>query len=94
MFKGLCPVVTKSLTPFSKRVTLIIIRNIEPHFLGKLPGLVVKVVDSQSEPWSLDVSSIPRFALKLDGYDHLMAEKNENNKDIKKGQVTPKNYFF
>ncbi len=26
---------------------------------GKLPGLVVNVGDSQSEPWSLDVSSIP-----------------------------------
>jgi hypothetical protein len=29
---------------------------------GKLPGLVVNVEDSQSEPWSLDVSSIPVFA--------------------------------
>jgi hypothetical protein len=27
---------------------------------GKLPGLVVNVEDSQSEPWSLDVSSIPK----------------------------------
>jgi hypothetical protein len=26
--------------------------------------------------------------------DHLMAEKNENNKDSQKGQVTPKNFFF
>ncbi len=34
---------------------------------GKLPGLVVNVKDSQSEPWSLDVSSIPGFAKKLDG---------------------------
>jgi hypothetical protein len=25
--------------------------------------------------------------------DHLMAEKNKNNKDNKKGQVTPKKYF-
>ncbi len=25
--------------------------------------------------------------------DHLMAEKNENNKDSQKGQVTPKKYF-
>ncbi len=37
------------------------------HLLGMLPGLVVNVEDSQSEPWSLDVSSIPKFALKLDG---------------------------
>jgi hypothetical protein len=29
---------------------------------GKLPGLVVNIEDSQSEPWSLDVSSIPGFA--------------------------------
>ncbi len=35
--------------------------------LGKLPGLVVNADNSQSEPWSLDVSSIPGFALKLDG---------------------------
>jgi hypothetical protein len=28
---------------------------------GKLPGLVVNIKDSQSEPWSLDVGSIPRF---------------------------------
>ncbi len=25
--------------------------------------------------------------------DHLMAEKNENNKDSQKGQVTPKKYL-
>ncbi len=25
--------------------------------------------------------------------DHLMAEKNENNKDSQKGQVTPKKNF-
>jgi hypothetical protein len=30
--------------------------------LGKLPGLVVNVEDSQSELWSLDASSIPGFA--------------------------------
>ncbi len=29
--------------------------------MGRLPGLVVNVEDSQSEPWSLDVSSIPGF---------------------------------
>ncbi len=29
---------------------------------GKLPGLVVNIKDSQSEPWSLDVSSVPGFA--------------------------------
>jgi hypothetical protein len=29
---------------------------------GKLPGLVVCIKDSQFEPWSLDVSSIPGFA--------------------------------
>jgi hypothetical protein len=29
---------------------------------GEAPGLVVNIEDSQSEPWSLDVSSIPRFA--------------------------------
>jgi hypothetical protein len=34
---------------------------------GKLPGLVVNVEDSQSEQWSLDVSSIPGFAYELDG---------------------------
>jgi hypothetical protein len=28
----------------------------------KLPGLVVNFEDSQSEPWSLDLSSIPGFA--------------------------------
>jgi hypothetical protein len=28
-----------------------------------------------------------------DKIDHLMAEKNENNKDSQKGQVTPKKYF-
>jgi hypothetical protein len=27
----------------------------------------------------------------VDKIDHLMAEKNENNKDSQKGQVTPKN---
>jgi hypothetical protein len=26
--------------------------------------------------------------------DHLMAEKNENNKDSQKGQVTPKKKYF
>jgi hypothetical protein len=29
---------------------------------GKHPGLVMNIEDSQSEPWCLDVSSIPRFA--------------------------------
>jgi hypothetical protein len=29
----------------------------------------------------------------MDKMDHLMAKKNENNKDSQKGQVTPKNYF-
>jgi hypothetical protein len=29
----------------------------------------------------------------MDKIDHLMAEKNENNKDRQKGQVTPKKYF-
>jgi len=27
----------------------------------------------------------------MDKTDHLMAEKNKNNKDIQKGQVTPRN---
>jgi hypothetical protein len=27
----------------------------------------------------------------MDKRDHLMAENNDNNKDSKKGQVTPKN---
>jgi hypothetical protein len=27
----------------------------------------------------------------MDKMDHLMAEKNENNKDSQKGQITPKN---
>jgi hypothetical protein len=27
----------------------------------------------------------------MDKIDHLMAEKNKNNKDSQKGQVTPKN---
>jgi hypothetical protein len=35
--------------------------------VGKLPGLVVNVEDSQSEPWSSDVGSIPGFTQKLDG---------------------------
>jgi hypothetical protein len=26
----------------------------------------------------------------MDKMDHMMAEKNENNKDSQKGQVTPK----
>jgi hypothetical protein len=30
----------------------------------------------------------------MDKTDHLMAEKNENNKDSQHGQVTPKKYFF
>jgi hypothetical protein len=34
----------------------------------------------------------------MDKIDHLMAEKNKNNKDSQKGQVTPKihlkNIFF
>jgi hypothetical protein len=31
----------------------------------------------------------------MDKIDHLMAEKNENNKDSQKGQVAPKkNIFF
>jgi hypothetical protein len=29
----------------------------------------------------------------MDKTDHLMAEKNGNNKDSQKGQVTPKKYF-
>jgi hypothetical protein len=29
----------------------------------------------------------------MDKTDHLMAEKNENNKESQKGQVTPKKYF-
>jgi hypothetical protein len=29
----------------------------------------------------------------MDKIDHLMAEKNENNKDSQKGQVTPKKYL-
>jgi hypothetical protein len=29
----------------------------------------------------------------MDKMDHLMAEKNENNKDNQKGQVTPKKIF-
>ncbi len=29
----------------------------------------------------------------MDKADHLMAEKNENNKDSQKGQVTPKKYL-
>ncbi len=29
----------------------------------------------------------------MDEIDHLMAEKNENNKDSQKGQVTPKKYL-
>jgi hypothetical protein len=30
----------------------------------------------------------------MDKTDHLMAEKNENNKDSQKGQVTSKKIFF
>ncbi len=29
----------------------------------------------------------------MDKMDHLMAEKNKNNKDSQKGQVTPKIFF-
>ncbi len=38
------------------------VKTVRKQTLGKLPGLVVNVEDSQSEPWSLDVSSIPGFA--------------------------------
>ncbi len=34
---------------------------------GMLPGLVVNIEDSQFKPWSLDVSLIPGFTLKLNG---------------------------
>jgi hypothetical protein len=30
----------------------------------------------------------------MDKIDHLMAEKNENNKDSQKGQVTPSFIYF
>jgi hypothetical protein len=30
----------------------------------------------------------------MDKIDHLMAEKNENNKNSQKGQVTPKKIFI
>jgi hypothetical protein len=30
----------------------------------------------------------------MDKTDRLMAEKNENNRDSQKGQVTPKKLFF
>jgi hypothetical protein len=30
----------------------------------------------------------------MDKIDHLMAEKNENNNDSQKGQVTPKKNIF
>jgi hypothetical protein len=30
----------------------------------------------------------------MDKMDHLMAEKNENNKDSQKGQVTPKKKYL
>jgi hypothetical protein len=30
----------------------------------------------------------------MDKTDHLMAEKNKNNKDSQKGQVTQKEYYF
>jgi hypothetical protein len=30
----------------------------------------------------------------MDKIDHLMAEKNENNKDSQKGQVTPKKNIY
>jgi hypothetical protein len=45
--------------------------------IGKLPGLVVNVEDSRSEPWSLDVGSNPGFTKTLDEKmdHHLMAEK-------------------
>ncbi len=36
---------------------------------GKLPGLVMNIEDSQSEPWFSDVSSIPGCTLKLDAWD-------------------------
>jgi hypothetical protein len=29
----------------------------------------------------------------MDKIDHLMAEKNKNNKESQKGQVTPKKYL-
>ncbi len=68
------------------------------YFLGYLKtwqqGLVVNVNGSQSDPWSLDVSSI-RGSPKnyMDKMDNLMAENNENNKDSQKGQVTSKKYL-
>jgi hypothetical protein len=30
----------------------------------------------------------------MDKMDHLMAEKNKNNKDSQMGQVTPKKKYF
>jgi len=45
--------------------------------VGKLPGLVVNVEDSRSEPWSLDVGSNTGFTKKLDGkMDYLIADKS------------------
>ncbi len=55
------------IVPWFEYNIAIILIKVRIVLLGKLPGLVVNVEDSQSEPWSLDVSSIPGFALKLDG---------------------------
>ncbi len=60
-------------------------------YLGKLPGLVVNVENSQPEP-GVQFPGLPKN--QMDKIDHLMAEKNKNNKDNQKGQVTPKNIFL
>jgi hypothetical protein len=36
-------------------------KEVKYFVLGKLPGLVVNIKDSQSEPWSSDVGLIPVF---------------------------------
>jgi len=63
------------------------------YHVGKLPGLVVNIEDSQSEPWPLDVGSNPGFTKKLhEKMDHLMAEKLIKNKDSQKGKPHQKKY--
>ena len=63
--------------------------------LGKPPGLVVNVVDSQSKPWSLDVGSNPRLHLKTRWNDGPLDGRKitKDNKDSQMVQVTPKKKF-
>ncbi len=54
--------VFKAICNFKLNDEVYFLKTVNHQFMGKFPGLVVNVEDSQSEPLSLDVSSIPGFA--------------------------------